>query len=460
MVNGGIVGIDLDGCRHSETGKLTDWAEQIIDALDSYTEITPSQTGARVWVRGVLPTGDKVFNLNPAVGYGDKVKIEVFTDSRYFTVTGQSYFDPAGDVEERDLTEVYQLLHDIRAKYPAPKKQSDASSSPSSNQPVQIEKLGAFDTDKYSIFMHGTIESRSPFVISDGNGKLEYPSQSEADMALATVLAIKYDGDRQKIDTDFRASKLYRPKWDRDDYRTNTIDKAIESAKNVKANSVPTLTVPENAAPIPVEEADPIPPFDPSVINGIYKRFVDVCTRGTTLAPQFIYSIAKTIVGAKMAGKVRFENLDVEPRYYTALIGATGSGKGESWRRVFQILNVEGQVGNVAGLKIVNSADSGAGIRDAFFEPPEDAPLLIYIDEVEGFGNKAAATRNPAILDTLIELADSTQISRLKAASKNQKANKTKNDARLCVVMCGQDGFVYMKAFAGRTKLGMYDRLP
>jgi hypothetical protein len=205
---------------------------------------------------------------------------------------------------------------------------------------------------------------------------------------------------------------------------------------------------------------DVIPAFDPSVMSGIYKKFVDVVTAGTTMSPQFVYAIAKTIVGARMAGKVKFEHLDVEPRFYTALIGESGSGKGESWRRVLQVLNCGGQiVGSVAGLKIINSADSGAGIKDAFFEPPEDAPVLMYVDEIEGFGNKAAATRNPAILDTLIELADSTSISRVKAARKGVKANKTKNDARLCAVLCGQDGHVYLKALAGRTKLGLWDRL-
>jgi len=208
-----------------------------------------------------------------------------------------------------------------------------------------------------------------------------------------------------------------------------------------------------------VDSLDPIPPFDTSVVNGIYKKFVEVVTRGTSMAPQFTYAIAKTVVGARMAGHVRFENLDVEPRFYTALIGETGSGKGEAWRRILQILSCDSQIGNVAGLKIINSADSGAGIKDAFFDTPEDAPMLMYVDEVEGFGNKASATRNPAILDTLIELADSTSISRVKAAKKGVKASKTKNNARLCAVICGQDGLVYLKAFAGRTKLGMWDRL-
>src|SRR5205807_5734079 len=56
------------------------------------------------------------------------------------------------------------------------------------------------------------------------------------------------------------------------------------------------LTVPECA--LPEAETDPIPPFDVSVVNGIYKKFVDVATRGTTMAQQFVYAIAKTVVGA------------------------------------------------------------------------------------------------------------------------------------------------------------------
>jgi hypothetical protein len=465
MFADGFAGIDLDGCRNPETEEIKPWAQEIIDSLeDAYVEISPSGTGIHIIVLGAVPGNDRKFNLNPAIGFG-KAAIEIYDSARYFTVTGNSYFEDAGDVVPCDLTKVYQMFHELRAANPLPRNEkAEAADAVDAGKPTQITWHGLFRCSKYDIFKTGTILSQSnPFKITNGIGTLEYPSQSEADMAFATVLACMHEDDADRIWDEYTKSSMVRDKWlKRESYfRDHTIATAIDSAKNVKAKpAVPVHTVASAVSAAPVLGDDlVVPPFDPSVVNGIYKRFVEVATAGTTLAPQFVYAIAKTIVGARIAGKVFFEGLDVEPRYYTALIGETGSGKGEAWRRVFQILTMDAQIGNMAALKIINSADSGAGIRDTFFEQPQDAPVLMYVDEVAGLGNKGAATKQPEIIDKLIELADSTQISSVKAASKGNKAVKTKNDARLCAVLCGQDGSTYMKAFAGKTQLGMYDRL-
>jgi putative DNA primase/helicase len=55
-----------------------------------------------------------------------------------------------------------------------------------------------------------------------------YGSPSEADQALCNILAFYTGGDMDQMDTLFRQSKLYRDKWDREDYRTSTIENAIK----------------------------------------------------------------------------------------------------------------------------------------------------------------------------------------------------------------------------------------
>jgi hypothetical protein len=251
-----VVGLDLDGCRDPQTGAIAQWAEEIVEAVNSYCEITPSQTGIRVWAVGDLPSGDRVFNLDPAVGYGGKVKIEIFTDGRYFTVTGQSIYD--APLVERDLTEAYELIHAIRRKHPAPKKTKTSATAVTADAAqtasVQIEKLGQFDTSKYDIFMRGEITSREPFVIENALGRLTYPSQSEADMGFANSLAHRYKGDnREKMSADFRASKLYRDKWDR--LEKSTFDKVLASIDfNEEPGPAPLAAVPERS--ITQEEID------------------------------------------------------------------------------------------------------------------------------------------------------------------------------------------------------------
>src|SRR5262245_28691956 len=48
-------GIDLDACVDPETGKVAPWAQHHVQALGSYTEITPSGTGLHILVEGTLP---------------------------------------------------------------------------------------------------------------------------------------------------------------------------------------------------------------------------------------------------------------------------------------------------------------------------------------------------------------------------------------------------------------------
>jgi len=84
------VGIDLDGCRDPQTGKLDAWAREIVVRLNSYAEVSPSGTGVKVF--GVSDSVWKHANKVelPGAGYGGKRPgIEVYDCGRYFATTGK-----------------------------------------------------------------------------------------------------------------------------------------------------------------------------------------------------------------------------------------------------------------------------------------------------------------------------------------------------------------------------------
>lgn len=98
-------GIDLDGCRDPQTGAVAEWARAIIKRLNSYSEVSPSGSGVKMWVRAKSPfdTGKNFKLAHPPLG-GKNPGIEVYDHGRYFAVTGQHLAGVAQTPQERDLT--------------------------------------------------------------------------------------------------------------------------------------------------------------------------------------------------------------------------------------------------------------------------------------------------------------------------------------------------------------------
>ena len=88
--NDPFAGFDLDDCRTPETGELTDRAKRILKAFDTYSEISPSDTGVKGFCKGHLPG-------KGAAKWG----IELYDRGRFFTVTGARLGDYSGQVEHR-----------------------------------------------------------------------------------------------------------------------------------------------------------------------------------------------------------------------------------------------------------------------------------------------------------------------------------------------------------------------
>jgi primase-polymerase (primpol)-like protein len=92
----GFAGIDLDSCRHPQSGQIAPWAQQWLEkSEDAYAEVSPSETGIKIWVRSEMKL-DKGRNIKvdeePLVP-GKKPGIEIYTHGRYFAVTGKRLKD-------------------------------------------------------------------------------------------------------------------------------------------------------------------------------------------------------------------------------------------------------------------------------------------------------------------------------------------------------------------------------
>lgn len=89
-----LAGGDLDGCLHG--GQLELWAQEIRDRLDSYTEVSPSGRGAKVFF---LIRASDLLTIRKATGTkhkkgfmaGDHYGVELHWSNAYYTVTGREY---------------------------------------------------------------------------------------------------------------------------------------------------------------------------------------------------------------------------------------------------------------------------------------------------------------------------------------------------------------------------------
>ena len=187
-------GVDWDDC-HSD-GVITPEAEKEIMAFNSYTEYSPSGKGLKTLVKGKLP----------GPGHHDEF-FGVFDNTRYFCITGKKFDKVSASIEDR------QMELDIFYQKRWGKKPNGKTVSKMTDNRSIIEKaLDANDGGKFARLWDGQIA--------------EYSSASEADLALCSKLAWWTNSDPALVDALFRQSGLMREKWERDDYRNKTIDKA------------------------------------------------------------------------------------------------------------------------------------------------------------------------------------------------------------------------------------------
>lgn len=206
-----LVGVDLDHCI-DEFGTINDWAADIVGALDSYTEITPSGQGLRIFCRGALPPGGR-----------KRGNVEMYDRERFLTVTGNRVADTRGTIEERanQLAVVHSLFFP-----PEPELQKAVRPLPTlelDDQELLRRAESATNGQKFAALWRGDT--------SEYGG-----DDSSADLALCSALTFWTGGDQARIDRLFRQSGLMRAKWDErrgvHTYGERTITHAVATTHN------------------------------------------------------------------------------------------------------------------------------------------------------------------------------------------------------------------------------------
>ncbi|MCE4953501.1 DNA primase [Staphylococcus haemolyticus] len=214
------LGIDIDDIdddlhRFKQGDKLDNIVSEFNEAFKSYTEVSPSGNGLHIIVKGKIPGSRR-----------RKGNIEMYDSGRFFTMTGKSIgkYKDVTEVSKQVFKTIYdKYLPDNTVQYPT-----------TNNYQQNIHNLSEIDV------INEIYKSKQAKLFDDlmkGNYEPYYTSHSEADMALANILAFWCAKDYSQMDSIFRQSNLYRDKWDEkrknSTYGEQTLFKAINEANNI-----------------------------------------------------------------------------------------------------------------------------------------------------------------------------------------------------------------------------------
>ncbi len=234
-------GIDLDDCL-DDHGEPVPEAREILKELDSYAEVSPSGTGVKAFVRASVPCGRG--RRTRAEGFGE---IEVYDRGRFFTVTG--WLLPGSPVA---IGEGQAAVDRVHGRY------FGTESTHGDLRRAGRPRGGFRGTDDELIEKARSARNGKKFGrLFDGDIS-GYASQSEADLALCSMVAFYAGSDPERIDRVFRRSGLCREKWtERQDYRKATVAKAIAGSRPVAAREPGRRPGVHESAPDPLRHGGP-----------------------------------------------------------------------------------------------------------------------------------------------------------------------------------------------------------
>jgi putative DNA primase/helicase len=217
VCGGGVVALDIDE-QVGPDGELPAHVRALLKRFSTYAELSPSGRGVRMFLRGELP-GKSITSKSAG--------LELYGEPEYVTVTGHRLPGSPSEVAEGgdQLAELYAELTakaaSAKAKKPppAPRQQRAAAAPLSADEVVKLATRAANGAEVEALLR--------------GDWQRKYPTQSEAELALANYLAFYAGpGGEAVVIEVIRSSGLARDKnCDRRGDTTHlglTVDKAFE----------------------------------------------------------------------------------------------------------------------------------------------------------------------------------------------------------------------------------------
>ena len=327
---GEAVAFDFDECRcpafdgvHAGlSGGLDMVLPEIADhvrSLNTYTEVSPSGKGIRVFAKGRLPVDGK-----------RKGRIEAYQSGRYVTVTGHILDGLPRTIEPRQM-EVDTFYKQVFGAPEEPPRQEN-----------KIRTESSAPGDWRTIIEKAFTSKSGPEIRRLWDGDFSaYPSQSEGDMALCSHLAFWLGRDAAAMDAAFRESGLFRKKWDEkhgsSTYGEATIKKAIEGCtaffgdsrlRQKESKEAPHTDAWPEPLSLP-DELPPVEPFDMDLLPITLKPWAADITERFQCPPDFvgaaIMAALASVVGRKMGIRPQARtDWTTVPNLWALLVGRSG----------------------------------------------------------------------------------------------------------------------------------------
>jgi hypothetical protein len=312
--DGGYTIIDLDNkpehpCTEEQLARHT----KIYEAFDSYTERSTSGTGVHIIIKGKLPSGVHRDN------------VEAYSDGRYMVCTGNV-------LRGGPIIDYQNLLDILYGEMKPPEKATLTEVEASLTDQQIIERaMSAFNGAKFISLCRGEMT--------------DYPSQSEADFALLSIIAF-YTQSNEQVRRIFRMTELgKRAKAVKNDTYLNFALEKVRAQqpapvdmeqmrKNAEALMAPKVDItPQPSIPVVIQssaqtERQPEPVTDfpitlpPGLVGEIAQYFYQ-----SSIRP--VPEIALVAAIACVAGVVgRSYNISRQGlAQYLILLARTGTGK-------------------------------------------------------------------------------------------------------------------------------------